>query len=54
MATVPGLRGAVTQGRTVAEARRNILEVIETLLDLYREQTPPDAIRATVAVEVTA
>ena len=36
MATVPGLRGAVTQGRDLDEARENIREVIETLLDLYR------------------
>jgi len=38
MATVPDLPGAVTQGQTMDEARANIREVIELLLESYREQ----------------
>ncbi len=43
MATVPELPGAVTQGRTMAEARRNIREAVELLLDVYRENARKDA-----------
>ena len=37
MASVPDLPGAVTQGETMEEARANIREVIELLLESYRE-----------------
>lgn len=36
MATVPDLPGAVTQGETMDEARANIREVIELLLESYQ------------------
>lgn len=41
MATVPELPGAVTQGATLEEARVNIKDAVELLLQSYRE----DAIR---------
>ena len=37
MATAPELPGAVTQGRDMAEARANIREAIELLLQSYRQ-----------------
>lgn len=37
VATVPELPGAVTQGRTMAEARENIRDAIELILDHCRE-----------------
>jgi predicted RNase H-like HicB family nuclease len=37
MATVPELPGAVTQGRDLDEARANIKEAVELLLQSYRE-----------------
>lgn len=43
MATVPELPGAVTQGRTLAEARTNIREAVELLLRAYRENAAKDA-----------
>ena len=38
MATVPDLPGAVTQGETLEEARENIREVVQLLLESYREE----------------
>lgn len=37
MATVPDLPGAVTQGRDMAEARANIQEAIELILESDHE-----------------
>ncbi|MGH7962437.1 MAG: type II toxin-antitoxin system HicB family antitoxin [Candidatus Binatia bacterium] len=55
MATVPELPGAVTQGRTLKEARALIREAIELLLQSYREhaakETPDTAIWETLIVE---
>jgi predicted RNase H-like HicB family nuclease len=42
MATVPELPGAVTQGRNLDEARSNIKEVVELLLEAYRENAEKD------------
>ena len=54
MATVPDLPGAVTQGETMEEARTNIREVIELLLQSYRQhanqQASPRMVRETVTV----
>jgi predicted RNase H-like HicB family nuclease len=58
MATVPELPGAVTQGRDLAEARVNIKEAIELLLEAYRDNAekdaPGNAIWETLSVEVPA
>ncbi len=43
MATAPELPGAVTQGRDMEEARANIREAIELLLQSYRESAAKDA-----------
>jgi predicted RNase H-like HicB family nuclease len=43
MATVPELPGAVTQGRTIDEARTLIKEAIELLLETYRANAEKDA-----------
>jgi predicted RNase H-like HicB family nuclease len=43
MATVPDLPGAVTQGRTIDEARTLIKEAIELLLETYRANAEKDA-----------
>ncbi|MBW3600493.1 MAG: type II toxin-antitoxin system HicB family antitoxin [Planctomycetes bacterium] len=43
MATAPELPGAVTQGRTMDEARANIKEAIELLLESYRDNAAKDA-----------
>lgn len=43
MATVPELPGAVTQGRTLAEAREMIKEAVELLIESYRENAKKDA-----------
>lgn len=43
MATVPELPGAVTQGRTLEEARRMIKEAVELLIESYRENAKKDA-----------
>jgi len=40
MATVPELPGAVTQGRSLEEARTMIKEAVELLLQSYRENAP--------------
>ena len=54
MASVPDLPGAVTQGATMEEARVNIREVIELLLESYRQhanqQASPGMVRETVTV----
>ena len=58
MATVPELPGAVTQGATLEEARANIKDAVELLLQSYREeairQAPADAIVETLAVDLSA
>ncbi len=58
MATAPELPGAVTQGRDMDEARANIREAIELLLQSYRENAakdaPGDAMWETISVEVPA
>ena len=58
MATVPELPGAVTQGRDLDEARANIREVVELLLQSYRENAvkdaPGNAMWETISVEVPA
>jgi predicted RNase H-like HicB family nuclease len=43
MAAVPELPGAVTQGRDMDEARANIKEAVELLLESYRENAAKDA-----------
>ena len=43
MATVPELPGAVTQGKTMDEARMMIKEAVELLLESYRENALKDA-----------
>jgi predicted RNase H-like HicB family nuclease len=56
MARVPELPGAVTQGRTLAEAREMIKDAVETLLESYRENAlrdaPGNAIWETLSVDV--
>jgi predicted RNase H-like HicB family nuclease len=56
MATVPELPGAVTQGRDLREARANIREAVELLLEAYRDNAqkdaPGNAIWETLSVEV--
>ena len=58
MATVPELPGAVTQGRDLDEARANIKEAVELLLQAYRENAQKDATGGamweTLSVEVPA
>jgi len=58
MATVPELPGAVTQGRNLDEARANIREAVELLLQSYRENAKKDApggaMWETLTVEVAA
>jgi predicted RNase H-like HicB family nuclease len=43
MASVPELPGAVTQGRTLDEARDMIKEAVELLIESYRENAKKDA-----------
>ena len=43
MATVPELPGAVSQGATLEEARANIRETVELLLQSYRENAAKEA-----------
>ncbi|MCY2992423.1 MAG: type II toxin-antitoxin system HicB family antitoxin [Planctomycetota bacterium] len=56
MATVPELPGAVTQGRDLPEARANIKDAVELLLEAYRDNASKDAagdaIWETLSVEV--
>ena len=58
MATVPELPGAVTQGRDLDEARANIKEAVELLLEAYRDNArkdaPGGAMWETLSVEVPA
>ncbi|MBM4258000.1 MAG: type II toxin-antitoxin system HicB family antitoxin [Deltaproteobacteria bacterium] len=48
MATVPELPGAVTQGKTMPEARAMVKEAVELLLESYREQAAKEAPMTTV------
>ncbi len=43
MATVPDLPGAVTQGKDMLEARSNIKEAAELVLESYRANAAKDA-----------
>ena len=43
MASVPDLPGAVTQGRNMEEARANIKEAAELVLESYRANAAKDA-----------
>lgn len=56
MASVPELPGAVTQGRTLEEAREMIKEAVELLLESYRENArkdaPGEAVWETLTVEL--
>ncbi len=56
MATVPELPGAVTQGHNLDEARENIKEAVELLLEAYRDnarnEAPDGAMWDTISVEV--
>lgn len=56
MATVPELPGAVTQGRTIEEAREMIHEAVELLLQSYRDNAakvaPVGAVWETLSVDV--
>jgi predicted RNase H-like HicB family nuclease len=56
MAQVPELPGAVTQGRTMEEAREMIQEAVELLLQSYRDHAakaaPTGAVWETLTVEV--
>lgn len=58
MATVPELPGAVTQGATLDEARENIKDAVELLLQSYREdalrEVPAGAIVETLVVDLPA
>jgi predicted RNase H-like HicB family nuclease len=52
MATVPELPGAVTQGHDLDEARANIKEAVELLLQAYRENAAKDAPARTICDQV--
>jgi predicted RNase H-like HicB family nuclease len=56
MATVPELPGAVTQGKTLQEARAMIKEAVELLLESYRDhaakEVPTNAVWETLRVEI--
>jgi len=58
MATVPELPGAVTQGKTMQEARTMIKEAVELLLESSRahavKDAPSNAIWETLTVEIPA
>ncbi|MCC7424166.1 MAG: type II toxin-antitoxin system HicB family antitoxin [Planctomycetaceae bacterium] len=58
LARVPELPGAVTEGQTLDEARENIREAVELLLQSYRENArkdaPGEAIWEQLIVEVPA
>lgn len=43
MAWVPELPGAVTQGRTLEEAREIIKDAVELVIESYRENAKQDA-----------
>jgi len=48
MASIPELPGAVTQGRSMAEAREMIKEAAELLLESYRENARKDSTGSTI------
>lgn len=56
LASVPELPGAVTQGKTIKEAREMIKDAVELLLESYRENAekdaPGNAIWETITIEV--
>jgi len=56
MATVPELPGAVTQGKSMTEARAMIKEAVALLLESYREhaakEMPIDAVWETLTIEL--
>jgi predicted RNase H-like HicB family nuclease len=56
MATVPELPGAVTQGKTMQEARAMIKDAVELLLESYREHAakdaPQTAVWETLSIEI--
>lgn len=56
MATVPEVPGAVTQGKTLWEARVMIKEAVELLLESYRDHAakaaPTNAVWETLRVEI--
>ena len=58
MATVPELPGAVTEGATLDEARANIKDAVELLLQSYREdairQAPAGAVVENLVVDLPA
>mgnify|MGYP001559496648 CR=1 FL=1 len=58
MASVPELPGAVTQGRTIVEARKMIREAVRLLLKSYRENAvkdaPGNAVWETISIEFPA
>jgi predicted RNase H-like HicB family nuclease len=58
MATIPELPGAVTQGRTMKEAREMIKEAVALLLESYRKnaakEAPSNAVWETLSVELPA
>ncbi|MEK7865048.1 MAG: type II toxin-antitoxin system HicB family antitoxin [Planctomycetota bacterium] len=58
MASVPELPGAVTQGRTLSEARKMIRDAVRLLLRSYRENArkdaPGNAIWETITIEFPA
>lgn len=58
LATVPELPGAISQGRTIEEAREMIADAVALLLEGYREQAAEsasaDATWETVRVHLAA
>jgi len=56
MATVPELPGAVTQGRTMKEAREMIQEAVVLLVESYHDHTAKEAagnvVWETLSVEI--
>ncbi len=56
LASVPELPGAITQGKTMKEAREMIKDAVELLLESYRENAekdaPGSAIWETITIEV--
>lgn len=56
MATVPEVPGAVTQGKTLREARVMIKEAAELLLESYRDHAakaaPTNAVWETLRIEI--
>lgn len=54
MATVPALRGCVSQGKTLAEAKRSIVEAIELFLEEPSSTRASSEFVGIHRVEVTA